>query len=78
MPRRPVVVERLRAGPRRCSCTASACAAATQADFIASADYARRDALVAGLAAELPLAEVQQAHRLIDAGQAAGKLVLMP
>lgn len=29
---------------------------ATLADFIASADYARRDALVAGLAAELPIA----------------------
>lgn len=29
---------------------------ATLADFIASADYARRDALVAGLQAELPLA----------------------
>lgn len=29
---------------------------ATLADFIASADYARRDALVAGLKAELPLA----------------------
>ena len=26
----------------------------------------------------MPLAEVQQAHRLIDAGEAAGKLVLVP
>lgn len=32
---------------------------ATLADFIASADYARRDALVAGLQAELPLATLQ-------------------
>jgi 2-keto-4-pentenoate hydratase/2-oxohepta-3-ene-1,7-dioic acid hydratase in catechol pathway len=32
---------------------------ATLADFIASADYARRDALVAGLQAELPLASLQ-------------------
>ncbi len=32
---------------------------ATLADFIASADYARRDALVAGLAGELPLATLQ-------------------
>jgi 2-keto-4-pentenoate hydratase/2-oxohepta-3-ene-1,7-dioic acid hydratase in catechol pathway len=32
---------------------------ATLADFIASADYARRDALVAGLQPELPLATLQ-------------------
>jgi len=31
---------------------------ATLADFIASADYTRRDALVAGLTAELPLADL--------------------